>query len=404
MAGKPTRKNVIISFRIANVAGIGTFSGTLRYLRTVANWNVRLFTAQSELSPDAVASAEKDGIDGILTDHPLHENLAEALVRSEVPLVSIGNTDDRLFGRRKNIAFLEIDNRAIGEAGARHFLSLGRFRSFGFLPDSPPSRWSRMRLRGFTTELRKHGWPVDVFQSTESRSGEPYRTALSEWLGKLQRPAAVMLAGDYHALDVSVACAATKLSIPGDVAILGVDNDPTICETASPSLSSIEPQFEEEGFEAAHLLDKMMRSRKPSNRPQIVRFPSKRIVERDSTAFVSPGTRIIDRAQEFINANCCSPISARDVAAKLGVSPTLLALRFQQYEHTTVRETIIRARLRHVDKLLRTTSLPITRIASQCGFSTANRLTHLFTARYGMPPLAYRSSGTRDSGKRSPDR
>ena len=66
------RKNVIISFRIANVASIDTFSGTLRYLRTLANWNVRLFTSQQELTPDAVASAEQDGIDGILIDNPLH--------------------------------------------------------------------------------------------------------------------------------------------------------------------------------------------------------------------------------------------------------------------------------------------------------------------------------------------
>ena len=79
------------------------------------------------------------------------------------------------------------------------------------------------------------------------------------------------------------------------------------------------------------------------------------------------------------------------VAAHLGVSPALLALRFRQRTHTTVREAIIRARLKEVEKLLSSTQQPVARIARSCGFSTANRLTHLFTARYGLSPRAWRA-------------
>ena len=401
-ARKPHKKNVIISFRIANAAGIGTFSGTLRYLKTIGNWNVRLHTTQSELLPSSVYSAANDGINGILIDHPLHENLAEALLASKIPLVSIGNTDEQLFKRRTNVAFLEIDNRKIGVEGAQYFLSLGRFRSFGFLPDIPASRWSRMRLRGFSAELKKHQHDVSIFTSSTARSSEQYRHELADWLLTLPRPAAVMLAGDYHAIDASIACDIANLSIPNDIALLGVDNDPTLCETTTPSLSSIEPQFEDEGFEAARILDKMMRTKAASIRPKIVRFPSKRIVERGSTKFVSASAHLIDRAMDFINANCCYPISAKDVASRLGVSQALLALRFQQHERTTVRETIIQARLKHVKKLLKTTSRSLIRIARQCGFSSANRMTHLFTDRYGMSPRAYRASEAQDSETHSP--
>ena len=385
------RKNVIISFRIANVASIDTFSGTLRYLRTLANWNVRLFTSQQELTPDAVASAEQDGIDGSLIDHPLHENLSEAFLRSEIPLVAIGNTNKRLFKRRKNVTFLEIDNPGVGAAGARHFRSLGQFRSFGFLPDIPPSRWSLLRLRGFADELRTHGQAVRVFHSAAPHASDRYRADLADWLAALPKPAAVMLAGDYHAPDLPVACAMAALTIPFDVAVLGVDNDPALCEAIAPPLSSIELPFEEEGFEAARTLDKMMREKKPSLRPRLVRFPPKRVLERASTSFVPPGSHLVDRAEAFIAANCRSSISARHVAAHLGVSPALLALRFRQRTHTTVREAIIRARLKEVEKLLSSTQQPVARIARSCGFSTANRLTHLFTARYGLSPRAWRA-------------
>lgn len=402
MRSKKQKKNVIISFRIANVAGIGTFAGTLRYLRTLANWKVHLFTSQAELSPEIVDSAAKDGIDGILIDHPLHETLADALLRSRIPLVSIGTSDNQLFKRRTNVAFLEIDSRKIGEMGARHFLSLGHFRSFGFLPDIPRTRWSMMRLRGFAMELRKHGHTVNVYQSAAPHATDRYRTDLANWFKSLSRPAAVMLAGDYHVMNAFEACAAANLSIPENVAILGVDNDPALCDSTSPSLSSIEPPFENEGFEAAALLDKMMRSRKQFTRPIIMRFAPTRIVERESTGYLAPGAHLIDRANDFISNNCCTAITARDVAVRLGVSQALLARRFQQYADTTVREAIIAARMKNVCTLLKTTRLPILRIASRCGFASANRLTHFFTLRFGMSPRAYRASAGQGSEKHSP--
>ena len=403
MHGKKQKKNVIISFRIANVAGIGTFAGTLRYLRTLANWKVRLFTSQAELSPEIVDAAIKEGIDGILIDHPLHETLADILLNSPIPLVTIGNTDERLFKRRHNVAFLEVDNRKIGEEGAKHFHSLGHFRSFGFLPDIPQSRWSMIRLRGFMAELRKHRLSVNVFHSPEPHATDKYRNDLTNWFKSLQRPAAVMLAGDYHAMNAFDACSAARLAVPGDIAILGVDNDPALCDLSTPSLSSIEPPFESEGFEAASLLDKMMRSRKVFARPIIMRFAPVRIVERESTTFLSPGAHLIDMAMDFINNSCCNAISARDVASRLGVSQSLLAQKFQHHAHTTVRETIIAARMKKVCSMLKTTRLPIRSIASRCGFATANRLTHFFTKRFGMSPRAYRASAAQDSGKHSPN-
>ena len=223
-----------------------------------------------------------------------------------------------------------------------------------------------------------HGQAVRVFHSAAPHASDRYRADLADWLAALPKPAAVMLAGDYHAPDLPVACAMAALTIPFDVAVLGVDNDPALCEAIAPPLSSIELPFEEEGFEAARTLDKMMREKKPSLRPRLVRFPPKRVLERASTSFVPPGSHLVDRAEAFI-------------AAHLGVSPALLALRFRQRTHTTVREAIIRARLKEVEKLLSSTQQPVARIARSCGFSTANRLTHLFTARYGLSPRAWRA-------------
>lgn len=395
------KKNVILSFRIANVPSIETFNGTLRYLKSNARWNVHLFTAPKVLSPKAIDAAADDGIEGILTDHPLDEDIAESLAASKIPLVAIGNSDDRLFRRKDNVAFLEMDNFEIGRMGARYLLSLGRYRTYGFVPDLSPTRWSRHRLRGFRSLLHENGHVVSVFSSSADEDSRLYHDNLVQWVNGLQKPAAVMLVGDYRAGDVFDACARLQLSIPEDVAILGVDNNPVLCDSLVPSLTSIEPAFEQEGFAAARTLDRLMKRRGKPTKPEIIRFPPIRVVERESTAPTITGSQLVDRALDFIRENIASPFSAKDIAKRLGVSPSLLVLRFRQFEKTTVQAAIVNHRLKAACEKLRGTRLSVSRIAVLCGFSSANRLTHVFTARYGMSPRAYRASAAPGSGTRS---
>ena len=379
MANGRTKK-VIVSFRIINTPGVETFSGAIQGLRTSAKWNVRLFAEPHRLTAADVASAAADGVNGILVNHPLQEDLTNAFLASDIPLVVLGNTDQHLFKRRRNIAFTESDNRKIGEMAADYLLSLGKFRTYAFLPDIPSSRWSRVRLRGYRTRLRAKGENVSVFDGDD----------LGTWLATLKKPVALFLAGDYLAPDAMSACQAAGLSIPDDVSVLGVDNNPILCESAPVPLSSIQPDFARHGLESVRLLDKLMRAKKPFNRPLIQRTPPLRVVERASTSRTKPSADLVERAIKFISENVANGISASHVARHLGVSPQLLSLRFAQLEQTSVRDFIIRIRLEKVRKLLRTTRLPLRLIAGQCGFRTTNHLEHLFAKRFGTPPGEWR--------------
>lgn len=391
------KKNVILSIRMLNIPSVDIFNGILRYLRTKANWNVRLFMAPATLTPEIIRNAEADGIDGILTNHTTSEDLTDILLNSHIPLVSIGNSDDRLFRRRRNVAFVETDNRAIGALAARQFAALGKFRTYGFIPDMTPTRWSRLRLHGFRNEISKSsGQGVRVFSSSAREGDEAYRTELAGWLKSLPGPTALMVVGDYRAIDVINACSQAKLKIPNDVSIISVDNNPILCDSTSPALSSIEPSFEREGFEAAKTLDRMMRKSTETIRPEIIRFPPVRLVERESTAPTAPATQLIERALELINASATDGLTPNDIATRLGVSPSLLALRFRQLEKRTVQETIINAKLAKARTLIRNNRLTLRQIAANCGFSSASYLTRLFTARYKTSPRAYRCSEATD--------
>ena len=59
-------------------------------------------------------------------------------------------------------------------------------------------------------------------------------------------------------------CPARRLTVPDEVAVLGVDDDEPICELADPPLSSVRPDYAQAGYRAAELLDGLMRGAKPS--------------------------------------------------------------------------------------------------------------------------------------------
>ena len=391
MEKRTKTRNVILSFKLGNAPSLETLAGTLEYLRAGADWNVRLFTPPTKLSSVVVRHAEKEGVDGIITDHPGEDDVADALCRSRIPLVAIGSTDNRVFRRRRSVVFMEIDNLAVGRLGAQHLLSLGYFRSFGFLPDPVPSRWSKRRLNGFQGELKKNGrGGAAVFSAAAPEGTAAYRRELTAWLAALPKPAAVMAAADYRAVDLLEACREAEISVPEQIAVLGVDDNAVLCDSMRPTLSSVAPDFRKEGYDAAAALDRMMKRLRGRTQPTVIRFAPTRVTSRESAEPLAPGARLVERALRFIGANAAKPVGVRDVAAHLGVSASLLALRFRELQKKTVRETILDVRLEEVRRRLRTTGAPVKRIAAACGFSSANRLTHLFKAKYGLSMSVWR--------------
>ena len=198
----------------------------------------------------------------------------------------------------------------------------------------------------------------------------------------------MLAASDLVAADVLHACETANLAIPDDVAVLGVDNDIGLCNRLVPRLSSIEPDFEEEGFRAVIALENLF-----GNKIEIDDKPlaDVRLVERESTKPLPPATRLVDRALAFINGNYRTPITPGDVARQLGVSRRLIDLRFRQLQHETLLSTINKCRLEALCKMLREESGSLHDLIAACGFGSAVRAAHLFKSTYGISMSGYRS-------------
>ena len=213
---------------------------------------------------------------------------------------------------------------------------------------------------------------------------------LAEFLAKLPKPAAVMAATDYMAVQVIEACHAAKQSVPEQVAVIGVDNDELLCNSSRPTLTSIKPDHEGLGRLGAQILNCMMCKRKvPKSIPS--RIKSLGIIERDSTRVVPPAGYIVREALAFIRSNAAKGISVDDVVRHIGVSRRLLYLRFRQMNGKSVHETILITRLALARRKLTQTTAPLAQIASECGFGSANRLSHIFHERFGVYPSSLRT-------------
>lgn len=239
--------------------------GVARFLRSRHRW--ALFVEQRGLRaapPKWLTRQKWQGIISRVADR----RLSRAFHRLNIPVVDL---NDLYY----DIGFPQIlsDNVAIGRMGADHLRERG-FRHFGFCGFSG-ERWSAERREGFTRALREKGFDVSVF---ESRWDGPKAPAwdhdlndIRRWIRILPRPTAIMACNDVRGQQVLTACGDEGLHIPEAVAVLGVDNEDTFCSLCSPPLSSVEPDPERIGYEAAALLEKMMEGQKTE--PVQIRIP-----------------------------------------------------------------------------------------------------------------------------------
>ena len=142
----------------------------------------------------------------------------------------------------------------------------------------------------------------------DDESWEAHQIKLAQWLARLSRPVGIMVCSDQRGSQVLEACRRAKLGVPNDVAVIGVDNDEPLCNVCNPPLSSVLPGHMEAGYQAAALLDRLMRGAKNPAKPTVI-APIK-IVTRHSTDTVAVEDEVVGRALCIIREQFASAASA----------------------------------------------------------------------------------------------
>ena len=357
--------------------------GILRFTQLHAPWTLDVRTGRA--GEPTSFGAEKWKVDGIIANR-LPPELSALIRRHRTPTIVMND-----IGREvRPIARILCDNAAIARLAAETLAGKG-FENFAFVGERSGIHWSVARERVFADEIARRGFPCRVYPTDEGGGAEDGRR-LQDWLRALPRPTALFAAYDIRARQVLDACHAAGLSVPDDIAILGVDDDEVICETAAPALSSIPLSMADAGFRAAELLDRVMSTgRRPRGAADII-FTGTHVVARRSTARDAVADALVRRCRALMEANVGRPFNVADLVASLGVSRRTLETRFRAATGRSLNDEITELRIRRAKTMLAKSALPQSAIAAACGFCDASHLNVIFRRHCGAPPSAFREN------------
>lgn len=359
--------------------------GIMRYAHLHGPWEVHFLENSPFVS--GLGSLVNWHPDGIITRSSPAELRGLLKHGSRIPTVFL----DAPQAAYKRCVSIHHDVRRASEAVAEAYLRQG-FKNFAYVGSAsvPQPFWSSERGEAFAAYLRGKGCDCAFYCPKTKKDWGIEQRHLLKWLLGLPKPCGLFAAFDLLAKQVLDTCLSAGINVPDDVAVVGVDDDETICENTVPTLSSVQSDFECGAYMAAELLDQMMRG-KIRKKTLSATYGFKRIIHRQSSLYVQTRNRCVTNALEFIRLNACEGITVNDVAANLHVSRSHVEKQFKRILGHSVLDEIQARRLERLCALLRETALPIGEIGERCGYETEAYLKRLFKRTYGMTMREYRN-------------
>ena len=354
--------------------------GVRAWIQAHRPWALHLTEqGRGDLPPPWLASWEGRGIIARIENR----RIEKAVVAKKLPVVSVSAS-----GLAPNLPTVISDSRAVAKMAADHLLERG-FRNFAYCGDARFA-WSKAHGMHFAQHVQEEGFKCSVFPARKNHFADwaLEQRVLASWLDSLPKPVGIMTCYDIRGQQVLDVCKRMGLRVPDDVGVIGQHNDILLCELCDPPLSSVIPNPREAGYQAAALLDKMMRSRKV--RGGVYPIAPTGVATRLSTDLVASDDPKLAKAMRFIRANALRGIGVDDVLRQVPMSRTLLERRFRRQFGRSPYEAIQSLRFRHTESLLLGTNLSVGEVAEQGGFHSAEYFSAIFKKRYGLSPRAFR--------------
>lgn len=283
------------------------------------------------------------------------------------------------------------DDAAIGRMAAEYFMHRG-FKQFAYCGFGQMYYWSRQRGTSFCKSVAEAGFETHYYERAKPKaphSWEKEQATLVDWLKSLPKPIGLMTCNDDRSQYVLDACEIADIDLPEQVAILGFGNDDLICNLATPPLSSIALSGEKAGYEAAAMLHKLMAGKEITDQTIVVR-PTY-VMSRQSTDILATEDRDVAAALRFIHRRAKKErIQVDDVLEAVALSRRSLYNQFAKILGRPVHEEIKRVRVEELARMLVSTNLSISQIASTLGCSDIKNLARYFKKAKGMSPREYR--------------
>lgn len=354
--------------------------GVEDYIRSHHPWHIFLAERRrGDAPPRWIEDWDGDGIIARIEN----KNMAQVLSRLHVPVVDLSS-----YRFLPEVPAVMTDSCAIAELAATHFLNRG-FEHFAYcgIPRFP---WSRQRGEHYTRILEEKQFFCHQYQSIHKVDDDSDLETddIRRWLLDLPKPVAVFACYDARGRQILDACHRAQLSVPEEVAVLGVDDDELLCELSPQPLSSIDPNARRGGWVAAEILEMMMAGQSPQTLIQSIR-PTGVSTRQSTDVFAIEDVNLV-KALRYIRENACRGISVDEIARFAGLARRTMESRFKKMLGRSPHEEILRIQIKRAQRLLLHGNLPVAVIAERTGFENPEYFSVAFKRVTGMPPVTYR--------------
>lgn len=316
------------------------------------------------------------------------------LRKQRVPMVIVEPVTTELVDLQKKLGIgeLRINSPEVMRLAANYFLQKD-YRSFAYCGTT--RLWSAVRRDALEKIVREADCSYAVYEQRPGDLNAPDREKprLAAWLHSLPSTTAVICGNDDRARFVLEVCQEEKIEVPNRLAVMGTDNDQLLCELTNPTLSSVELNLSEAGYEAMNYLFDLMNGTAKEIRQ--ISIEPLWIVPRQSSDAMAHWDPIVAKALLFISRNYTYPISVTDLVRHTEISRRALEMRFRNVTGNSISEKIFQTRLERAKQLLLKTDHSVTNIAVLSGFGTLKVISQAFRKHLDCTPKQYRDKHAR---------
>ena len=294
---------------------------------------------------------------------------------------------------RQGASVVRHDSAEIARLAARELLERD-FAAYAVIGWHHPVYWAQDKIDAFQKALALHGRSAEVFQPSDPEKDDimGLQRRLQKWILQLPRPCGIFGVNDLIC-EVALSAATTLgISVPEDLAFVGADDDPLICETTIPSLTSVQPDFFRTGFAAGELLDERLTD--PARPPRLCVVPPLQLVRRLSTRLFQRSDLVVKKALAHIEREATAGLTAHQVLADFPCSRRQAEIRFRAATGRSVLEEIQNVRFIHALELVHDTSIALGAIADRTGWPSSLVLSRYVRQRTGKTLSQLRKEGS----------
>jgi LacI family transcriptional regulator len=366
-------KRIVLLVESSREFGRQLIIGIARYSRINGPWS---FYKEPTGLKSSIPRLTNWKPDGIIMRNSL---ITKELLKLKIPTILALHDSSR----SKNLPIVKTDSNAIAEMAGEHLIEKG-LKNFAFC-GFDNFEWSNERRLHFDRFISEAGYKTYVYNSPKrikNNDWENEQRRVIDWVKRLPKPVGIMTCNDDRGQHILEVCKLIGLKVPEDVSVIGVDNDPMICEIGDPPLTSIALNVESAGYETAKLLDELINGKKMQGQ-QITVSPI-HVVQRQSSDILAVNDSDVVDAIRYIRNNAKNKILVNDIVNITRLGRRALEQRFKKTIHRSIYNEIRRVRVELISKMLIETDMPISQITCLFNFTDVEHISRYFKKEKGI--------------------